>query len=65
MRRRDIRMDNKALQDEFAALYEGQKMKSMTGSSVAKRTFSQNAIGSAATLKLVVSVQLRKEHENG
>ena len=65
MRRRDIWMDNKALQDEFAALYEDQKTKSMTGSPVAKGTSSQNAIESAATLKLVVSVQLRKEHENG
>ena len=65
MRKRDIWMDNKALQDEFAALYEDQKTKSMTGLSVVKSTFGQNAIGSAATLKLVVSVQLRKEHENG
>ncbi len=36
MRRHDIRMNNKALQDEFAALYEGEKTKSMTESSSAK-----------------------------
>ena len=57
MRRHDIRMDNKALQDEFAALYEDQKTKSMTGSSGAIGTAGQNAKGSAAIKILVVSVQ--------
>ena len=65
MRRHDIRMNNKALQDGFAALYEGQKTKSMTGSSGAKSTFGQNAIESAATLKVGCFCAVRKEHENG
>ena len=65
MRRHDIRMDNKALQDEFAALYEGQKTKSMTGSYVVKSTFGQNAKGSTATLKVGCFCAVRKEHENG
>ena len=65
MRRHDIRMDNKALQDAFAALYEGQKTKSMTGTSGVKSTFGQNAIGCAATLKIGCFCAVRKEHENG
>ncbi len=65
MHRHDIRMDNKALQDEFAALYENQKMKSMTGLCGAKSTFGQNAIGCAATPKVGCFCAVGKEHENG
>ena len=64
MRRHDIRMDNKALQDEFAP-YMRIRKKSMTGSCDAKSTFGQNAHRSAATLKVGCFCAVGKEHENG